>query len=571
MSAHTTTAIEQDSHQHDERNYLNHERGLWSWLTTLDHKRIGLMYLYAILTFFFVGGIAALLMRIELAKVYGTGQHNFVDPETYNMLFTIHGAVMIFLFIVPGIPATLGNFLLPLMIGAKDVAFPRLNLFSWYIYMVGALMALVGLLKPVGPAFLESAMRAIGVYGPVDTGWTFYAPYSLETGTSVVWMTAAAFVLGFSSILTGLNFIVTIHKLRTPGMTWDRLPVFVWGTYATAVIQTLATPVVGITLLLVILERGFGVGVFNPQLGGDPVLYQHLFWFYSHPVVYIMVLPAFGIVGEIIPVFSRKPIFGYKAVCYASVAIAVVGFIVWAHHMFVAGISDTAAIYFSIATFGVAVPTAVKVFNWVSTMYRGSIRFTTPMLYAMGFVFLFMIAGTTGIYLAVLAVDVFYHDTYFVVAHFHYTIQGGAVIGLMGGLYFWFPKISGKMYNETLGKIAWFFVFVGFNLTFLPQFALGMEGMPRRYYDYLPQYQSLHQVSTVGAFINAFGYTFALANLAWAALFGKVKAPANPWNSLSLEWRTPSPPPHENFKTPPEVTESTYAYGTPVRGELVAH
>lgn len=554
-----------------EKNYLNHERGLWSWLTTVDHKRICILYLVALLTFFAVGGLAALVMRLELAKFYGTGQHNFIDAETYNAMFTIHGAVMIFLFIVPGIPATLGNFLLPLMIGAKDVAFPRLNLLSWYVYMLGACMALFGLLKPIGPAFIERTLQAIGVYGPVDTGWTFYAPYSLETGTSVVWMTAAAFVLGFSSILTGLNFIVTIHKLRAPGMTWDRLPVFVWGTYATAVIQTLATPVVGITLLLVIMERGFGVGVFNPKLGGDPVLYQHLFWFYSHPVVYIMVLPAFGIVGEIIPVFSRKPIFGYKAVCYASLAIAVVGFIVWAHHMFVAGISDTAAIYFSIATFGVAIPTAVKVFNWVSTMYRGSIRFDTPMLYAMGFVFLFMVAGTTGVYLAVLAVDVYYHDTYFVVAHFHYTIQGGAVIGLMGGLYYWFPKMSGKMYNETVGKVTWFLVFVGFNLTFLPQFMLGMEGMPRRYYDYLPQYQGLHQVSTIGALINALGYSLALINLGWAWAFSKVKAPANPWDSLSLEWQTPSPPPHENFTTTPVVTGSTYAYGIPVRGEAGAH
>jgi len=564
MSAHA--AVESNESYGSGSNYLNHERGLWSWLTTVDHKRIGLMYLYAIMVFFFIGGVAALIMRTELAKFWGTGNVNLVDPDTYNILFTLHGAVMIFLFIVPGIPATLGNFLLPLMIGAKDVAFPKLNLLSWYIYMAGALMALVGLLKPIGPVFLERFMTYIGIHGPVDTGWTFYAPYSLDTGTSVVWMTAAAFVLGFSSILTGLNFIVTVHKLRAPGMRWDRLPVFVWATYATAVIQTLATPVVGITLLLVILERGFGVGVFNPKLGGDPILYQHLFWFYSHPVVYIMVLPAFGIVGEIIPVFSRKPIFGYRAVVYASLAIAIVGFFVWAHHMFVAGISDSAAIYFSIITFAVAIPTAVKVFNWVSTMYKGSISFNTPMLYAMGFVFLFMVAGTTGVYLAVLAVDVYYHDTYFVVAHFHYTIQGGAVIGLIAGLYYWFPKISGKMYNETSGKIAWFLVFVGFNLTFLPQFALGMDGMPRRYYDYLPQYQTLHIISTVGAFINAFGYTFALFNLAWAAFFGKVKAPANPFGSHSLEWQTPSPPPHDNFATTPTVTAGVYDYGTPVRG-----
>jgi cytochrome c oxidase subunit 1 len=544
-------------------NYLNHERGIWSWLTTVDHKRIGLMYLFSISFFFIIGGLAALTMRTELMFSGPT----IVDANTYNVLFTVHGAVMIFLFIVPGIPATMGNFLLPLMIGAKDVAFPRLNLLSYYVYVVGAIMAVIALFPPqIAPEFIQHALIALGITGPVDTGWTFYAPYSLRSGSAVIWMTGAAFVLGFSSILTGLNFVVTVHKLRAPGMTWSRLPVFVWATYATAIIQTLATPVVGITLLLLIMERTMGIGIFNSDLGGDPVLFEHFFWFYSHPVVYIMVLPAFGVVGEIIPVFSRKPIFGYKAVCYASLAIAVAGFIVWAHHMFVAGISDTAAIYFSIATFSVAIPTAVKVFNWVSTMYKGSISWDSPMLYAMGFVFLFMVAGTTGIYLAVVAVDVFYHDTYFVVAHFHYTIQGGAVIGLMAALHFWFPKITGKYYNEPVAKIAWVLVFVGFNLTFLPQFVLGMEGMPRRYYDYLPRFQSLHTMSSVGAFVNGFGYTFALVNLLWAALFSKRYAPANPWNSLSIEWKTPSPPPHENFLEVPHVTEGTYNYGKPVEG-----
>lgn len=542
MGGHTAT---QDGH---EKNYLNWDTSIWGWLTTVDHKRIALMYLFTILIFFFAGGVAALIMRTEL--MHSGGQ--FLTPQQYNVMFTLHGALMIFLFVVPGIPATMGNFLLPLMIGAKDVAFPKLNLLSYYVYVVGALIALFALMNP-----LEQW---------ADTGWTFYAPYSIESGGSVVLMTLAAFILGFSSILTGLNFIVTIHKLRAPGMHWDRLPVFVWATYATAVIQTLATPVVGITLLLLIMERLFGVGVFNPKLGGDPVLYEHFFWFYSHPVVYIMVLPAFGVVGEIIPVFSRKPIFGYKAVVYASMAIAAVGFLVWAHHMFVAGISDYSAIYFSIITFGVAVPTAVKVFNWVSTMYKGSIRFTTPMLYAMGFVFLFMVAGTTGIYLATLAVDVFYHDTYFVVAHFHYTIQGGAVIGLMAALYFWFPKMTGKMYNDTVGKIAWVFVFVGFNLTFLPQFKLGMMGMPRRYFDYLPEFESMHTLSTYGAYVNAFGYTFALLNLLYAWIFSKQKASENPWESLGLEWKTPSPPPHENFKETPIVTEWSYGYGKPVEG-----
>jgi len=552
---------------HAGLNYINCERGIWSWLTTVDHKRIALLYLFTISIFFFVGGIAALLMRTELARAGA----DFLDPSTYNMLFTLHGAIMIFLFIVPGIPATMGNFLIPLMIGAKDVAFPRMNLLSYYIYVVGALMALIALIPgqfigqifPIFGKFLVS----IGLPQAVDTGWTFYAPYSLQSGTAVIWMTGAAFVLGFSSILTGLNFIVTIHKLRAPGMTWNRLPVFVWASYATAVIQTLATPVVGITLLLLIMERSMGIGIFDPKLGGDPVLFQHFFWFYSHPVVYIMVLPAFGVVGEIIPVFSRKPLFGYRAIYISSLAIAIAGFLVWAHHMLVAGISDTSAIYFSVITFIVAIPTAVKVFNWVSTMYRGSISFETPMLYAMGFIFLFMIAGTTGIYLATLAVDVFYHDTYFVVAHFHYTIQGGAVIGLMAALHFWFPKMTGKMYNEWLGRICWVLVFVGFNLTFLPQFVLGMEGMPRRYFDYLPQFQSLHTLSTVGAYINAAGYTLALLHLLLTAIFGKTLAPDNPWDALSLEWQTPSPPPHDNFEVTPVVTEYPYAYGKPVEGD----
>ncbi|MCL4119461.1 UNVERIFIED_CONTAM: hypothetical protein GTU68_064470 [Idotea baltica] len=499
------------------------------------------MYLFTITIFFFVGGLAALLMRLELAQANsgladGIGQ--IVNQQTYNTLFTIHA----------GIPAVLGNFLLPLMIGAKDVVFPRLNLLSYYIYIVGALMALIALVP--------------GNF--IDTGWTFYAPYSLESGSSVIWMTGAAFVLGFSSILTGLNFVVTIHKLRAPGMTWFRMPAFVWSIYATAVIQTLATPVIGISLLLLIMERAFGVGIFNPDMGGDPVLFEHFFWFYSHPVVYIMVLPAFGIVSEIIPVFSRKPLFGYKAVCYASISIAGAGFFVWAHHMFVSGISDTAAIIFSIVTFSVAIPTAVKVFNWVSTMYKGSISFASPMLYAMGFIFLFMIAGTTGVYLATLAVDVFYHDTYFVVAHFHYTIQGGAVIGLMAGLHFWFPKITGKMYNEFVAKVGWVLVFLGFNLTFLPQFVLGMQGMPRRYFDYPIEFESLHTLSTIGAFLNAFGYTFALANLLYYFAFGKVKAGDNPYNSKSLEWQTQSPPIHENFEEVPTVTEEPYNYGKTV-------
>ena len=536
MAAHSSAAVS------GEVNYLNWKTGMWSWLSSTDHKRICFLYLFTILIFFISGGVAALLMRTELMFA---GPGIITDPHVYNVLFTMHGVFMIFLFVVPGIPATIGNFLIPLMIGAKDVAFPRLNLFSYYVYVVGAIIG------------------GIAMFDPVDTGWTFYAPYSTTTSTSVSLMVLAAFVLGFSSILTGLNFIVTIHQLRAPGMTWMRLPVFIWASYATAVIQTVATPVVGMTLLLIIAERTFGAGIFDPTKGGDPVLLEHLFWFYSHPVVYIMVLPAFGVVGEIIPVFSRKPLFGYKMVVLSSMAIAAVGFIVWAHHMFVAGISDFSAKMFSIITFLVAVPTAIKVFNWVSTMYKGSISFKTPMLYAMAFVFLFMVAGTTGIYLAMLGVDVYYHDTYFVVAHFHYTIQGGAVIGLIAALHFWYPKMTGKMYNETVSKFAFAALFIGFNLTFIPQFILGMDGMPRRYYDYPPQYETLHTISTIGAYLNGFGYTFALVNLLWTALFGKVKAPRNPYNSLSLEWQTASPPVHENFDEIPVVTEDPYAYGTP--------
>ncbi len=553
------TAKTHDSHSHgavshsatghgtvDHGSYLEYPKGIWSWVTTTDHKRIALMYLVALTIFFFVGGIAALLMRSEL--MYAGPTVSWITADVYNRLFTLHGVIMIFLFIVPGVPAVMGNFLLPLMIGAKDVAFPRLNLLSYYIYVIGAVMALISL------------------YSPVDTGWTFYAPYSSTTGTAVIWMTGAAFVLGFSSILTGLNFIVTIHKLRAPGMTFNRLPVFVWASYATAIIQTLATPVVGCTLLLLIMERAMGVGIFNPAMGGDPVLFQHFFWFYSHPVVYIMVLPAFGVVGEIIPVFSRKPLFGYRAVCLSSLAIAIVGFVVWAHHMFVSGISEFSAVFFSIITFGVAIPTAIKVFNWVSTMYKGSISFETPMLYAMAFIFLFMVAGTTGIFLAALAADVFYHDTYFVVAHFHYTIQGGAVIGLIAALHFWFPKMTGKFYNDNVARIAFVLIFVGFNATFIPQFGLGMEGMPRRYYDYLPEFQALHTISTLGSFVNAAGYALAILNLFWAAVYGKNYAPANPYNSVSLEWMTKSPPPHDNFAEIPVVTDEPYAYGTPVEG-----
>lgn len=521
-------------------NYLNWEKGFMSWWMSIDHKRIGLMYLGSMIFFFALGGALALVMRTELA----TNTQNILGPDTYNKAFTLHGVIMIFLFIVPGVPATLGNFLLPLMLGAKDVAFPKLNRLSYWIYVLGSFIAFGA------------------IYQGLDTGWTFYAPYSLENAGAVLWATGAAFTLGFASILTGINFLVTIHKMRAPGLTWDRLPLFVWTSYATALLQVIATPIIGITLLLLFLENSMQIGIFRPDVGGDPVLFQHLFWFYSHPVVYIMILPAMGIVSEIIPVFSRKPIFGYKAIVWASVGIAAISFLVWGHHMFVAGMSDIARYVFSFLTFFVAVPTAVKVFNWVATMHRGSISWESPMLYAMTFVFLFLIAGTTGVHLATLATDAHYHDTYFVVAHFHYTIQGGAVIGLFAGLHFWFPKMFGKMYNEKVAKIAWVILFIGFNGTFLPQFVLGMQGMPRRYHTYPEEFELLHSVSTFFAFFNGLGYSLVLANLIWGVFFGK-KAPSNPYDSYSLEWQTPSPPPHDNFETIPVVTDWFYGYGDP--------
>ena len=524
---------------HSHLPYFRSGNGIWSWVVTTDHKKIGVMYLFAILSFFFIAGMAALLLRLELISPGKT----IMDAQSYNVLMTLHGAVMIFLFIVPGIPATLGNFLLPLLIGAKDVAFPRINLASWYVYLIGAAIALVSLLSPA------------------DTGWTFYAPYSMKSNSLVVWLTLGAFVMGFSSIMTGFNFIVTVHRLRCPGLSWDKLPLFVWGLYATAIIQVLATPIVGMTLVMLILERLLDIGIFNPAKGGDPILFEQFFWFYSHPVVYIMVLPGFGIISEVLPVFSRRPIFGYRAIAYSSLAIALASFLVWGHHMFVSGMSDWARWVFSGLTFLVAIPTAIKVFNWTSTLWRGSIRFDAPMLYALGFVFMFSIAGLTGIHLAVLATDVFLHDTYFVVAHFHYTMQGGTVMALICALHYWFPLMTGRMYNPRVAFWGWLFLFIGFNATFIPQFLLGMEGMPRRYYDYLPYYQTWHMISTFGSWMNGGSYLLILSHLLWSAFRGK-KAEANPWRSLSMEWRAPLPPPTTNFPKTPHFPESIYDYAT---------
>ena len=520
-------------------NYLNAGYGLKSWLLTTDHKRIALLYLISITLLFFIGGALASLMRINLL----TPQGLLVGAEAYNRLFTMHGLIMIFFFLIPSIPAVLGNFLVPMMIGARDLAFPRLNLLSWYLFIGGSLLAIVS-----------------AVTGGVDTGWTFYTPYSTTYSNShVLPMAAGIFITGFSSILTGLNFIVTIHTMRAPGLTWFRLPLFLWSTYATSIIFILGTPVIAITLLLVGLERIVGVGIFNPGLGGDPVLFQHLFWFYSHPAVYVMILPAMGVVSEIIPCFARKRIFGYSFVAFSSVAIAVLGFLVWGHHLFVSGQSIYAGMVFSFLSFLVAIPSAIKVFNWTATLYKGSITFHTPMLYAFGFIGLFTIGGLTGLFVASLAVDVHVHDTYFVVAHFHYIMVGGAVMGYLGGIHYWWPKISGRLYPEAWARLSAVIIFLGFNLTFFPQFLLGYAGMPRRYHAYPAEFQVLNVMSTAGASILAVGYVMPLVYLIWSLKYGPL-AGSNPWGATGLEWRTPSPPPTENFTHTPVVTEEAYAY-----------
>jgi len=534
--------------EHHDVDYL-HDGSLLSWLTTVDHKKLGVMYLWSILFMFFLGGVFALLVRLEL---FAPG-HTIMDAETYNKAFTLHGAIMVFLFIIPSIPAALGNFVLPIMLGAKDVAFPRLNLASFWIYVTGALIAVTAM-----------------VTGGVDTGWTFYTPYSTTTDGSVALMTFAAFVLGFSSILTGLNFIATVHKLRAPGMGWFKMPLFIWGIYSTAIIQVLATPVLAITLLLLIMERAFGVGVFDPKLGGDPVLFQHFFWFYSHPAVYIMILPGMAIISEIVPAMSQKTFFGYKATAFSSVAIAIVSFVVWGHHMFTSGQSQLAGAIFSFLTFLVGIPSAIKVFNWITTMYKGSISLAAPMLYALMFLILFGIGGLTGIFLGAMSVDIHLHDTYFVVAHFHYVMMGSTVIAFLAGLHYWWPKMFGRMYNESAARVAAILVFIGFNTTFLPQFLLGSRGMPRRYYNYLPEFQFLHQVSTVGSWILGLGFLI-MAGYLFASLRKKMDAPANPWHARTLEWQIPSPPITHNFHEIPVVTTEPYDYYRPFEPSVKGH
>jgi cytochrome c oxidase subunit I len=522
-----------------EQDYLQ-AHTVKSWLLTTDHKRIALLYMISITFFFALGGVAATIMRMELMTPRGD---LLSSADTYNKFFTAHGVVMIFFFLIPSIPATLGNFLIPMMIGARDLAFPIVNLISWYIFMIAGTIA-----------------TAVLITGGVDTGWTFYTPFStMFSNTMVVPAATAVFVTGFSSILTGLNFIVTVHTMRAPGMTWFRLPLFVWAMYATSLIMVLATPVLAIAVALVAVERVLKVGIFDPALGGDPILFQHLFWFYSHPAVYIMLLPGMAVISEIIPCFARRPIFGYRFIAYSSIAIAVLGFLVWGHHMFVSGQSMYAGMVFSLISFLVAIPSGIKVFNWSMTLYKGSIIFATPMLYALGFIGLFTIGGLTGLMLASLALDVHMHDTYFVVAHFHYIMVGGAVMAYLGGVHFWWPKISGRMYPELAGKLSALMVFIGFNLTFFPQFLLGYLGMPRRYYEYPDEFQVLNVLSTAGASILAVGYILPLAYLLNSLRYPPTAGP-NPWGATGLEWQTSSPPPVHNFDEPPIVTNDPYSY-----------
>ncbi|MDR4987232.1 MAG: cbb3-type cytochrome c oxidase subunit I [Bacteroidales bacterium] len=532
------------THTEQQPSYLEYRgryKGIAGWIFSTDHKRIGLLYLYTMLFFFSIAAILGLLMKTQLIAP----GHTIMGPQTYNSLFTLHGIIMIFIIVVPGLPAVFGNFFLPIMIGAKDVAFPRINLLSWWLYIIGILIVLTSQFTGGGPP---------------DTGWTFYAPYSFQTPTNVLPAVTGAFVMGFSSILTGINFVVTIHRLRAPGMKWLKMPLFPWTLYGTAWIQILATPVIGITLLLIIAERVMGIGFFDPALGGDPILYQHLFWIYSHPAVYIMILPAMGVISEIIPVFSRKSIFGYRAIVLSTMAIAFVGYFVWGHHMFTSGMSGRALMTFSFLTFLVAIPSAIKVFNWVSTMYKGSLHMETPFFWSVSFLFVFMIGGLTGLVLGALATNVHLHDTHFVVAHFHFIVFGGTGYAFMAALHYWFPKIFGRKYDHNWANMGWGIFFIGFLALYLPMFALGMMGMPRRYYDYLPEFHSANILSSLGAWVMIAGALIIFINLIRSARHGEKTSEKNPWGGKTLEWQVDTPPTLENFEEIPVVDKAPYDY-----------
>jgi cytochrome c oxidase subunit 1 len=521
-----------------EPSYLTSEMTITSWLLTRDHKRIALLFMASVTFFFFVGGAAATLMRLNLATPEG-----LLQPAVYNRMFTMHGIIMVWFFLIPSIPTTFGNFFIPMMIGARDLAFPRINLLSWYVFNLSGLVVLFAL-----------------VMGGADTGWTFYTPLSTVYADGYVFAAAmAVFINGFSSIMTALNFVVTIHRMRAPGMTWMRLPLFVWGIYAVSIVMLTATPVLAMDTFLLAVERFIGIGLFDPRHGGDPLLWQHMFWFYSHPAVYIMILPAMGVVSELIPCYARRPIFGYSGMTIALMSIAILSFFVWAHHMFVAGISVYSAILFSLMTFFVAVPSAIKVFNWTVSLHKGRISFDAPMLYALGFVLLFTLGGVTGLMLATLAVDVDVHGTYFVIAHFHYIMVGATVSAFFGALHYWWPKITGRLYPEMWARFAAILTYVGFNLTFFPQFVLGYLGMPRRSYTYPPEWQSWNVLSSAGASILAIAYLLPLFYLGWSIFWGR-KAGPNPWGATGLEWATASPPPKHNFEDTPVVTVGPYSY-----------